>query len=139
MFHNSNLTEYAGIINQAVDGLINNLRAAAKTGERLDMHRQLGRLTMQVIGAAAFGVKFDTQFDASDCLIENTKKKYYGDSKEPALWKWFKSDPNNPYKDSVPAESSIISKVLEANNKATGTHFTHLQIASQTNLMMLAG
>ena len=61
MFHNSNLTEYAGIINQAVDGLINNLRAAAKTGERLDMHRQLGRLTMQVIGAAAFGYDCDRE------------------------------------------------------------------------------
>ncbi len=42
MFYNSDLTEYAGIINQAVDGLINNLRAAAKTGEQVDMHRQLG-------------------------------------------------------------------------------------------------
>ncbi|DBA69441.1 TPA: hypothetical protein ACH3X2_012787 [Trebouxia sp. C0005] len=202
MFHNDNLKEYAGIINQAVDDLINNLRAAAKTGEQVDMHGQLGRLTMQIIGAAAFGVKFDTQnaaagddiplvtatkvfwanskptfwklcafvappvvmpllrvlacafpsqvsadledalatlYDASDCLIKNTKKKYYGDSKEPAPWKWFKSNPSNPYKDTVPAESSIISKLLEANNKATGTNFTHMQIASQTNLMMLAG
>ncbi len=55
MFYSDNLKEYAGIINQAVDDLINNLRAAAKTGEQVDMHGQLGRLTMQVIGAAAFG------------------------------------------------------------------------------------
>ena len=54
MFHNDNLKEYAGTINQAVDDLINNLRAVAKTGEQVDMHGQLGRLTMQVIGAAAF-------------------------------------------------------------------------------------
>ena len=33
--------------------------------------------------------------------------------------------------DSVPAESSIISKVLEANNKATGTHFTHLYVETK--------
>lgn len=59
MFHNNNLKEYAGIINQAVDDLINNLRAAAKTGEQVDMHEQLGRLTMQVIGAAAFGYDCD--------------------------------------------------------------------------------
>ncbi|DBB12325.1 TPA: hypothetical protein ACH3X3_006414 [Trebouxia sp. C0006] len=161
MFHNDNLKEYAGTINQAVDDLINNLRVVAKTGEQVDMHGQLGRLTMQVIGAAAFGVKFDTQnaaagddiplvkatkafwangrptfwtlcsfvappvvmplirvlarafpsqqlvdfedalatlYDASDCLIKNTKRKYYGDSKEAAPWKWFKSNPTNPYK-----------------------------------------
>ena len=30
--------------------------------------------------------------------------------------------------DTVPAESSIISKLLEANNKATGTKFTHLYV-----------
>lgn len=59
MFHNDNLKEYAGIINQAVDDLINNLRAAAKTGEQVDMHGQLGRLTMQIIGAAAFGYGWD--------------------------------------------------------------------------------
>ncbi len=30
--------------------------------------------------------------------------------------------------DTVPAESSIISKLLEANNKATGTSFTHMYV-----------
>ncbi len=30
--------------------------------------------------------------------------------------------------DTVPAESSIISKLLEANNKATGTNFTHMYV-----------
>ena len=59
MFHNDNLKEYAGIINQAVDDLINNLQVAAMTGEQVDMHAQLGRLTMQVIGAAAFGYDCD--------------------------------------------------------------------------------
>jgi len=30
--------------------------------------------------------------------------------------------------DTVPAESSIISKLLEANNKATDTNFTHMYV-----------
>ena len=55
MFHNNSLTEYAGVINQAVDDLISNLQSAAQTGEQVDMRQQLGRLTMQVIGGAAFG------------------------------------------------------------------------------------
>ena len=55
MFHNHNLSAYADLINQAADDLISNLRSAAETGEQVDMHCQLGRMTMQVIGAAAFG------------------------------------------------------------------------------------
>ena len=55
MFHHKNLTEYAVMINQAVDTLINNLQPAAETGQQLDIHHQLGRMTMQVIGGAAFG------------------------------------------------------------------------------------
>ncbi|KAL3134381.1 hypothetical protein ABBQ38_006635 [Trebouxia sp. C0009 RCD-2024] len=202
MFHNNNLTEYAVMINQAVDALISNLRPAAKTGELLDIHHQLGRMTMQVIGGAAFGVKFDTQekedgkdvtlvqaakaffansrpsfwkltaflspkvfmpvlkilshafptntdlameealatvYEASDALIKNFKKKFYKDVQRPAPWKWFPENPNNPYKDTVPAESSVISTLLKANNKVTGTNFSHMQIATQTNLMLLAG
>ncbi len=55
MFHNNNLAAYAGVINQAVNDLISNLQSAAKTGEQIDMHQQLGRMTMQVVGEAAFG------------------------------------------------------------------------------------
>ena len=55
MFHNVHLAAYAEVINQAVTDLIDNLQPFAKTGEQVDMHRQLGRMTMQVIGAAAFG------------------------------------------------------------------------------------
>jgi len=35
--------------------------------------------------------------------------------------------------DTVPAESSIISKLLEANNKATGTNFTHMYVKTNAN------
>jgi hypothetical protein len=35
--------------------------------------------------------------------------------------------------DIVPAESSIISKLLEANNKATGTNFTHMYVKRNAN------
>ena len=65
MFHNGNLRACAQIINQAVDDLLINLQSAAKTGEQVDMHQQLGRMTMQVIGAAAFG------YDCLDCYLAN--------------------------------------------------------------------
>ena len=55
MFHSSHLTTYAGTINKALDDFTVNLDGFAKTGEQVDMFRQLGRMTMQVIGAAAFG------------------------------------------------------------------------------------
>ena len=58
MFHHSNLIEYAAIINQAVDALIKNLQTVARSGEQVDIHQQLGRMTMQVIGGAAFGWGF---------------------------------------------------------------------------------
>lgn len=31
-------------------------------------------------------------------VLQNTKKKYYNDSQEAAPWKWFKDNPDNPYK-----------------------------------------
>ncbi|KAL3139154.1 hypothetical protein ABBQ32_005938 [Trebouxia sp. C0010 RCD-2024] len=202
MFHSTHLTAYADTINQAVDDFAVNLDKIAEAGEEVDMFRQLGRLTMQVIGAAAFGVKFETQqaanaeeiplvtaaktvfdssdpsfwslsalvvprpllpvikllarkfpsklmqksqnafetlYDASNALIENSRRAHHSDSEEPAPWKWFPGDPNNPYKDTVPAENSVISMLMKANNKATGTPLTQLQIAAQTNTMMLAG
>ncbi len=55
MFHNKNLISYAETINQTVDDLIESLKSVAKTGAEVDMRQQLGRMTMQVIGAAAFG------------------------------------------------------------------------------------
>ena len=55
MIHTKCLQTYAGTINSAVDALMANLDQYAKTGEQTDIYRHLGRLTMQVIGAAAFG------------------------------------------------------------------------------------
>lgn len=55
MFHSTHLNTYAGTINKALDDFTVNLDGFAKSGEQVDMFRQLGRMTMQVIGAAAFG------------------------------------------------------------------------------------
>ena len=55
MFHSTHLNAYSETINQAVDDLAVNLDKIAKAGEEVDIFRQLGRMTMQVIGAAAFG------------------------------------------------------------------------------------
>lgn len=55
MFHSTHLHTYADTINQAVDDLAVNLDRIAEAGEEVDIFRQLGRMTMQVIGAAAFG------------------------------------------------------------------------------------
>lgn len=55
MFHSQHLATYGQTINQAVDDFIVNLDKLAESGEQVDMFRQLGRMTMQVIGAAAFG------------------------------------------------------------------------------------
>ena len=55
MFHTKHLIGYADTINQAVDDLGVHLDKAAETGQEVDMLRQLGGMTMQVIGAAAFG------------------------------------------------------------------------------------
>ena len=55
MFHNVHLAAYAEVINQAATDLIDNLQPFAESGEQVDMHQQLGRMTMHVIGGAAFG------------------------------------------------------------------------------------
>ena len=55
MFHTKHLTSYADTINQAVDDLMVHLDRFAESAEEVDMLRQLGRMTMQVIGNAAFG------------------------------------------------------------------------------------
>ena len=55
MFHSDSLSAYAGTINKAVDALISNLTAVAKSGKEVNIFTQLGQMTMQVTGAAAFG------------------------------------------------------------------------------------
>ena len=55
MFHTNHLHGYADTINTAVDALIVNLDDFGRNGKQTDIYRHLGRLTMQVIGAAAFG------------------------------------------------------------------------------------
>ena len=55
MFHSANLATYASTINSAVDVLIAKLHEAAKSGQEVNIFQQLGRLTMQVTGVAAFG------------------------------------------------------------------------------------
>jgi len=54
MFHSENLSAYAGTINKAVDELITNLITVAKSGKEVNIFTQLGQMTMQVTGAAAF-------------------------------------------------------------------------------------
>ena len=55
MFHSDSLSAYAGTINKAVDALISNLTAVTKSGKEVNIFTQLGQMTMQVTGAAAFG------------------------------------------------------------------------------------
>ena len=48
MFHSASLASYDSLINAAVDDLLRNLDALAAQGQLVDMHRQLGNMTMQV-------------------------------------------------------------------------------------------
>lgn len=55
MFHAQPLAAYAKTINGAVDQLLHNLQLVSESGKEVDIVQQLSQLTMQVIGAAAFG------------------------------------------------------------------------------------
>ena len=55
MFHSKQLNQYADIINTAVDSLLANLSTVAKSGKEVDIMQQLGQMTLQITGAAAFG------------------------------------------------------------------------------------
>jgi len=55
MFPSANLSTYAGTINKAVDALIANLHAIAKSGKEVNIFQPLGQMTLQVTGVAAFG------------------------------------------------------------------------------------
>ncbi|KAL3159252.1 hypothetical protein ABBQ32_011220 [Trebouxia sp. C0010 RCD-2024] len=202
MFHSNHLSQYSGIINTAVDGLIGTLSAIAKSGKEVEIMQHLGQMTMQVTGAAAFGVDLHAQrgvseadaelttavktvfassapsfwfllamlvpaplqplikalsarfpdeklsalhkayevvYDVSATLIENSKRKLQGKDVAPSDWTWFERDAGSPYKDVVPDGTSIIPTLLHANNKATGTPLSDLQIAAQVTTFMLAG
>ena len=52
MFHSHQLSQYAAIINTAVDSLIGKLSSVARSGKEVDIMQQLGQMTMQVTGAA---------------------------------------------------------------------------------------
>ena len=53
MFHSASLAAYDSVINTALDDLMHNLDALAAQGPLVDMHRQLGNMTMQVGGPAS--------------------------------------------------------------------------------------
>ena len=53
MFHSASLATYDALINTALDDLLHNLDAFAAQGQLVDMHRQLGNMTMQVGGPAS--------------------------------------------------------------------------------------
>lgn len=55
MFHTKPLTAYAKTINEAVDQLLDNLNSVAESSSEVNIVQQMSQLTMQVIGAAAFG------------------------------------------------------------------------------------
>ena len=55
MFHTHNLSAYAYTINRSVEQLIANLKLAASSGTEVNIMQQLGQMTLQVTGAAAFG------------------------------------------------------------------------------------
>lgn len=55
MFHTKPLMAYAETINEAVDQLLDNLKSVAESGSEVNIVQQMSQLTMQVIGAAAFG------------------------------------------------------------------------------------
>lgn len=72
MFHTNNLSAYASTINQSVDQLIRNLKAAAVAGKEVNIMQQLGQMTLQVTGAAAFGymTKANTELRLwASCLV----------------------------------------------------------------------
>jgi cytochrome P450 len=66
LFHTASLESYAPIINEAVTQLLGNLEHVAKQQEEVDLWRQFGRLTMQIIGRSAFGVEFESQRPAGE-------------------------------------------------------------------------
>ena len=45
-------------------------------------------------------------------VLQNAKSKHYNDSKEPAPWKWFPDDPNNPYKVTLQLIRQLYIRVL---------------------------
>ncbi|KAL3136633.1 hypothetical protein ABBQ38_005874 [Trebouxia sp. C0009 RCD-2024] len=202
MFHTKPLMAYAETINEAVDQLLDNLKSVAESGSEVNIVQQMSQLTMQVIGAAAFGIDFDCQqgrvqaespvvsaaravfrtsvptfwtlatmwtpsvfmplvkrlahrfptkndvalskaneymFDVSAALIENSQKASGSVAEATSDWLWFKRKPDNPYKDTVPADNSAIAMLLKANNKASGNPLSPMQVAAQSKLFISAG
>lgn len=66
LFHTHSLSAYAATINRSVEQLIANLKAAAVEGKEVNIMQQLGQMTLQVTGAAAFGVDLDCQHETSE-------------------------------------------------------------------------
>ena len=66
MFHSASLATYDSLINTALDDLLRNLDAFAAQGQMVDMHRQLGKMTMQV-GCAAFELCVLLVMGAASC------------------------------------------------------------------------
>lgn len=66
LFHSSALASYSPIFNHSAEKLLERVEAASAGGAPVEMHRQLGRMTMDVIGRTAFGVDFITEGEEED-------------------------------------------------------------------------
>ena len=55
LFHQAALQGYTPIMNDKADKLAEQLQHMSKSGEAVELHSLLGRVTMGVIGQAAFG------------------------------------------------------------------------------------
>lgn len=74
MFHPDSLKGYVGFINTSADHLVDALAPSAKSGQPIEIWRLMGRLTLDVVGSAAFGMDLNC-FDKTVKPINAVAKK----------------------------------------------------------------
>ncbi|GAB4819482.1 hypothetical protein N2152v2_006528 [Parachlorella kessleri] len=215
LFHQAALQGYTPVMNDKAEKLTEQLQGVARSGEAVELHALLGRVTMGVIGEAAFGVPFfmdhaeedyaagkpnigaavkiifgggnrlatgggvggtllrvlpswaegllfraffvvgaigkpleyarNTLMSTGDLLMTNALRRAQSKGERVTMkqtdWQWWGRDfvDKNPYKETVPAENSVIDMLMRATNKETGSGLSDMQIGAQCNTLIAAG
>lgn len=79
MFHPDSLKGYIGFINHSVDQFVDVLAPMAKSGEDVEIWRLLGRLTLDIVGSAAFGLELDVFEPGKEVIPTDSKKVIFDD------------------------------------------------------------
>ncbi|UYV81946.1 CYP3A4 [Cordylochernes scorpioides] len=79
-FTSGKMKKMVGVINDCAEALLQNLRDKARRKEDVDIKRNIGAFTMDVICSTAFGIRVDSHSDPNNPIVLEASKLFTNES-----------------------------------------------------------